>query len=90
MKIEFNALRPCLILPNKRRGLCHGIFQDSYIVPPSIMVGGHSGGVVANPVAIVEVEDGQLIRVNPIEVKFVDTKFDEYDFTEVPDGRENS
>lgn len=86
MKLEFNTLRPCLILPNKRRGLCHGIFQDSYIVPPSIMVGGHSGGVVANPVAIVEVEDGQLIRVNPIEVKFVDNIFNEYDFTEVPDA----
>lgn len=87
MKLEFNKLRPCLILPKKQKGLCHGIFQDSYIVQPSLMVGGHSGGVVANPVAIVEVEGGSLIRVNPIDIKFIENKFAEYDFGEdIEDG----
>lgn len=36
----------------------HGIFQKSYIVEPSPMIGGSSGGVVAYPVAVVELDDG--------------------------------
>lgn len=36
----------------------HGIFQKSYIVAQSSMIGGHLGGVVAYPVAVVELDDG--------------------------------
>lgn len=36
----------------------HGIFQKSYIIEPSLMIGGSQGGVVAYPVAVVELDDG--------------------------------
>lgn len=36
----------------------YGIFQKSYVVNPSLMVGGSSGGVVAYPVAVVELDNG--------------------------------
>lgn len=87
MKIELTDMRPCLILPKKIKGFCHGIFQCSEIYKPSLMVGGRPGGVVADPVAVVEVEGGQLIRVSPFDIKFMDDKFSEYDFTE---GKENA
>lgn len=82
MKLEVTTMRPVLILPKKQKGFCYGFFQDSYIVPPSLMVGGHNGGVVANPVAIVEVEGGAVIRVNPTDVIFCDDNFSEYAFIE--------
>lgn len=41
----------------------HGIFQKSYIVKPSPMIGGSSGGVVAYPVAVVEF-DKRLFEVS--------------------------
>lgn len=41
----------------------HGIFQKSYIVKPSPMIGGSSGGVVAYPVAVVEL-DKRLFEVS--------------------------
>lgn len=90
MRIEFNTLRPCLIMPKKQKGLFHGLFPNSYIVAPSLMIGGHNGGIVADPVAIVEVEGGNLIHVNPIDIKFLDDKFSEYDFGEAEDEKENS
>lgn len=36
----------------------HGIFQKSYVVEQSSMIGGHLGGVVAYPVAVVELDEG--------------------------------
>lgn len=74
-------MRPCLVGHEKKRCLFHGLFQDSDVYAPSLMVGGHNGGVVAGPVAIVETEDGSLIRVNPIDIKFLETKHDEYSWT---------
>ena len=65
IKTEFPTFRPCLILPKKVKGFCHGIFQDFYTVAPT---------------AIVEVEGGHVIKVDPIQIKFLDSKFDEYDF----------
>ena len=41
----------------------HGIVQKSYIVKPSPMIGGSSGGVVAYPVAVVEF-DKRLFEVS--------------------------
>lgn len=37
-----------------------GIFQMSDVIPPSSMVGGHTGGVVSMPVAVVKLETGEL------------------------------
>lgn len=47
-----------------RKSVCtfHGFFQRSMVIKPSIMVGGHSGGVIAYPVAIIENKKGGTIK----------------------------
>jgi len=40
-----------------------GVFQYSSVVPPSALAGGHNGGVVAYPMALV-IKDGEVIKVN--------------------------
>lgn len=47
----------------------HGIYQHSKIVPPSPMVGGHSGGTITLPVAVVEdgLHEVEVWRVKEIE-----------------------
>ena len=42
--------------------LFHGVFQYSDVISPSLMVGGHNGGVIAYPVAVVELENQLLMR----------------------------
>ena len=89
MKIEFNKLRPCIVKSTGQKGLYHGIFQQSYICAPSMLKGGHHGGVVAGVVCFVELEDGSLIKAKPDDIKFLDRIFEEYDFTdERGDGNE--
>ncbi|MBQ9211120.1 MAG: hypothetical protein IJ153_05405 [Clostridia bacterium] len=46
----------------------HGFFQGSEIVPPSMMIGGHNGGTLYFPVALVEFADGhfETLRVNDV------------------------
>lgn len=80
-------LRPCIV-NKKQKGLCHGIFQLSEIWKPSLMVGGHNGGVEAHPVALVETEEGHMILVNYLDIRFVDSrgKFEEFDFGEIENG----
>ena len=46
----------------------HGIFQMSTVLPPSNMIGGHLGGIVAYPVAVIEYENGDLEQVSPNEI----------------------
>ena len=36
----------------------YGIFQLSTVIDPSPMIGGHPGGVIAYPVAVVDFGDG--------------------------------
>lgn len=38
----------------------HGVFQYSDVIAPSPMVGGHPGGTIAYPVAVVETKSGGL------------------------------
>lgn len=52
--------------------LFHCWSQVSEIVPPSLMIGGHSGGVFSNTYGIVEDEDGQVHRVQPEKIRFTD------------------
>lgn len=42
------------------------------IVPPSVMVGGHSGGVISGALAVVELENGSVIEQYPTDIKFAD------------------
>lgn len=89
-------LRPCYIMiykPDpKRRGaltkdgeekaLFHCWEQTSDVISPSVMIGGHGGGVVAGMAAIVEREDGRVGRVRPEDIRFCDNIFREYSFGE--------
>ena len=47
-----NKLRPCKV--GEELYLFHGFTQISQIVPPSLMRGGHGGGVVAGAYAVLE------------------------------------
>ncbi len=47
-----------------------GVFQRSQVIPPSIAAGGHSGGVVAYPVAVVLLENGEMDEIYVNRVKF--------------------
>lgn len=41
----------------------HGFFQESQIVAPSALIGGHGGGMLTYPIAVVEFEDGRIVAV---------------------------
>jgi hypothetical protein len=59
-----------------RYGHFHTWEQFSNVVPPSILQGGHSGGVMAQVFGIVEFEDG-VERVLPTKIKFIDQEHGE-------------
>ena len=46
-----------------------GVFQRSQVFPPSPMRGGHSGGTVAYPIAVVKI-NGEFREVKLDEVTF--------------------
>ncbi|MEK5069795.1 hypothetical protein [Sporosarcina sp. FSL K6-1508] len=46
-----------------------GVFQYSNVIEPSLMIGGHSGGVIAYPVAVVKM-DGKIKEVKLSNVVF--------------------
>lgn len=73
-------LRPCYIIGNdsKTKALFHCWSFHSDIYAPSVMIGGHGGGVVARTGAIVELEDGSVTVVHPESIRFVPGIFDEY------------
>jgi len=63
-------------IPNEekeeKRGYFHRWEDVSRVIEPSPMVGGHSGGVERMTLAIVELEDGTVVRVQPYQIKFTD------------------
>lgn len=63
------ATRDCEV--DGRYGYFHTWEQYSEIIPPSLLKGGHSGGVVAGVFGIVEFPEG-IERVDPVKIKFVD------------------
>lgn len=69
-------LRPCLIDPkdNPTKAWFHRWTERSENIPPSPMIGGHSGGVLKYALALVEFEDGHVREVAPERVKFTDTE----------------
>lgn len=54
------------------RALFHCWEQRSEVIPPSPMVGGHSGGVVSLNLGIIEREDGTIHEAYPEEIRFID------------------
>jgi hypothetical protein len=51
----------------------HKFFERSYVIPPSNMIGGHSGGTISDILAILEDYDGNVIEACPTDLKFSDT-----------------
>lgn len=49
----------------------HGIYQISQVIPPSMLNGGHNGGVVSEPMAVIETIDGNLLTVYLRNVKMI-------------------
>lgn len=70
--------RPCFA--EGKKALFHKWIEESEIVAPSVMVGGHNGGVIKAAFAIVEYEDGTIAKVEPHKIKFADGKFYDYEF----------
>lgn len=77
MKIE-NELRPCLV--NGKKALFHTWKHRSQIVEPSPLRGGHLGGVLEYTVGIIEYEDGKVCECLPSQIKFIDSKMEQYYF----------
>jgi len=46
-----------------------GVFQYSRIIEPSMVRGGHSGGIIAYPIAVVKI-DGKIIDVKLSDITF--------------------
>lgn len=74
-------LRPCFV--NGEKALFHEWEQFSEVIPPSPMLGGHSGGTISMMYGLVEFENGELKRAYPTSIKFCDTNFEEYCFEEI-------
>lgn len=68
---NLRSLRPCTV--DGRCALFHMWFTHSQVIPPSLLIGGHSGGVITQQYALVEYEDGTMSYVNPFNIKFLDT-----------------
>lgn len=75
IKIEFN-LRPCIVC--QQRALFHCWEQRSEVIPPSPMIGGHSGGTVTQVLGIIEREDGTIHKAYPEEIRFIDGEAKRY------------
>lgn len=48
----------------------YGIFQFSSIIPPSLMIGGDNGGVIAYPIAVIG-DCGQIKQIKITRIKEV-------------------
>ncbi|OIJ12688.1 hypothetical protein BKP37_12875 [Anaerobacillus alkalilacustris] len=46
-----------------------GVFQYSHVLDPSPMIGGHSGGVIAYPIAVVKLDE-KLKEVKLSDITF--------------------
>ena len=74
--------RPCYVYGRKALFHCWG--QESRVIPPSALIGGHPGGTIASIMGIVEYEDGEVCKVNPDHIRFADGGgFEQYAFDPV-------
>lgn len=81
---ENGPYRPCLVKRDcgkrgkKGKELVKAFFHcwvhKSEVVPPSPMLGGHSGGIVSGVLGLIENEDGTIDQVYPSRIKFLDTQ----------------
>ena len=55
-----------------KTAIFHGFFKRAYPIEPSPMIGGHHGGTIEYPVAVVEFEDGQVAEVEASMIRFLE------------------
>lgn len=82
------SMRECYLKCDNRKALFHGWSHNSYIVAPSLMVGGHNGGNVSYTTAIVEMENGEVMEVKPNEIVFTGSPERKYDVAEERENRD--
>lgn len=72
---EPSAMRLCKVRDDEgeHRALFHCWSEERNIVEPSMMRGGHQGGVVSHTVGIVELEGGKVCLYLPQHIKLLDT-----------------
>lgn len=87
IKIEF-YLRPCIV--GQQRALFHCWEQRSEVIPPSPMIGGHSGGTVTQVLGIIEREDGTIHKAYPEEIRFIDGDAKRYFLENATEEEENN
>ena len=75
-----NYLRTCRY--ENENYLFHCFEHCSYVVPPSMLTGGHPGGQISQVYAIIEDKDGNIKHVGPEEITFTDHMFRNYYFPE--------
>ena len=63
-------LRPCEVSGEK--AYFHRWVDKSEILAPSMMIGGHNGGVISATLALVEFEDGRIEECYPHRIVFKD------------------
>lgn len=78
-----NELRPCLIKVyrgtgrqtkiEEKKAFFHKFITRAQPIAPAVMRGGHNGGQVIAPYALVELENGQMYEVETQDVRFLDT-----------------
>ena len=79
IKITYE-LRPCFV--NHKKALFHKWSNNSELLLPSPMEGGHGGGISTWTLGIVEFEDGSVGRCSPGDIKFADNAINQYFFKE--------
>ena len=71
-------LRPCIA--NDKKALFHRWNERREIIAPSLLKGGHGGGVLQAVFGLVEYEDGTMAEIFPENIRFLDNKAKEYCF----------
>ena len=68
-------MRDCLVLVDKAveptPAKFHLWSQEMYVIAPSVMVGGHSGGQMSEVYGLVEFPDGTCHLVRPTQIRFI-------------------
>lgn len=72
--------RPCYV--DGKKALFHRWVDCRKIVEPSVLKGGHGGGVIARTFGIVEYADGTVAEVAPSTIRFDDDKLSDYAFSQ--------
>lgn len=69
---EVGRMRKCKV--NGKDAYFHRWEAYAYVIAPSPMIGGHQGGQVRNPIAIVEFLDGVVAEASPKEIVFTNQR----------------